>query len=276
MTFFVGAACSRDRKHHPGFVGAACSRDRKHHPGFVGAACSRDREQSRDGRSLLQGGPYRRNEVQRKNASQSLLRGVMTDLPTTTEPGTRHKSTPSRDTALKMRRSGRERNDNNRERAMAAKEDVLIAIRKIIRATDIHSRQLTKSVGLTAPQVLVMQAIRDLGAVAISRLSSEVSLSQATVTTIIDRLERRGYLARQRSEKDKRVVHALLTDSGRDALANAPTPLQQAFSIRFEKLEKWEQTQILSALQRVAAMMGADDLDASPFLDLGDLSRYDE
>lgn len=162
------------------------------------------------------------------------------------------------------------------EDALAAKEDVLIAIRKIIRATDIHSRRLTKTVGLTAPQLMVLQAIRDLGAVAISRLSSEVSLSQATVTTIIDRLEKRGYVARRRSDSDKRVVHALLTDAGRDAVNSAPTPLQEAFSVRFEQLEDWEQSLILSALQRVAAMMDADDLDASPFLELGDLTRYNE
>jgi DNA-binding MarR family transcriptional regulator len=158
---------------------------------------------------------------------------------------------------------------------LAAKEDVLIAIRKIIRATDLHSRQLTKTVGLTAPQLLVLQAIRGLGAVAISRLSVEVSLSQATVTTILDRLEKRGLVDRQRSEQDKRVVHALLTDTGRAVVASAPTPLQEAFSVRFEQLEAWEQSLILSALQRVAAMMGADDIDASPFLELGDLSRHD-
>ena len=162
------------------------------------------------------------------------------------------------------------------EDAVAAKEDVLIAIRKIIRATDIHSRQLTKTVGLTAPQLMVLQAIRDLGAVAISRLSTEVSLSQATVTTIIDRLEKRGYVARSRSDSDKRVVHALLTDAGRDAVNSAPTPLQEAFSVRFEQLEDWEQSLILSALQRVAAMMDADELDASPFLELGDLTRHNE
>lgn len=160
--------------------------------------------------------------------------------------------------------------------SLAAKEDVLIAIRRIIRATDIHSRRLTKTVGLTAPQLLVLQAIRNLGAVAISRLSSEVSLSQATVTTIIDRLERRGYVSRQRSEQDKRVVHALLTAAGNEALDNAPTPLQEAFSVRFEQLQDWEQSQILAALQRVAAMMDAGDLDASPFLELGDLARYNE
>lgn len=162
------------------------------------------------------------------------------------------------------------------ETSLAAKEDVLIAIRKIIRATDLHSRRLTKTVGLTAPQLLVMQAIRDLGAVAISRLSTEVSLSQATVTTIIDRLEARGFVARQRSDKDRRVVHALLTGSGREALESAPTPLQEAFSVRFEQLADWEQSQILAALQRVAAMMDADDLDASPYLAVGDLTHHDE
>lgn len=166
-----------------------------------------------------------------------------------------------------------ERNDGSQ--SLAAKEDVLIAIRRIIRATDIHSRKLTKTVGLTAPQLLVLRAIRDLGAVAISRLSTEVSLSQATVTTIIDRLERGGYVARKRSEQDKRVVHALLTPAGEDVVNNAPTPLQEAFSVRFEQLHDWEQSQILAALQRVAAMMDADDLDASPFLELGELTRDD-
>ncbi|MFW6092677.1 MAG: MarR family winged helix-turn-helix transcriptional regulator [Pseudomonadota bacterium] len=155
-----------------------------------------------------------------------------------------------------------------------AKDDVLIAIRRIIRATDIHSRRLTKTVGLTAPQLLVLQAIRDLGAVAITRLSSEVNLSQATVTTILDRLEKRGYVARSRSDRDKRVVHALLTDAGREATENAPTPLQEAFSVRFEQLHDHEQSAILEALQRVAAMMDADGLDASPFLELGDLARH--
>jgi len=158
---------------------------------------------------------------------------------------------------------------------MATKENVLIAIRKIIRATDIHSRQLTKTVGLTAPQLLVLQAIRDLGAVAISRLSTEVSLSQATVTTILDRLEGRGLVVRSRNDQDKRIVHALLTEAGREIVEQAPVPLQEAFIVRFERLPEVEQEEILAALQRVAAMMGAEDLDASPFLAIGELTSED-
>jgi len=156
---------------------------------------------------------------------------------------------------------------------LSTSDDVLIAFRKIIRATDIHSRHLTKTAGLTTPQLLLLQAINAQGAVAISRLSAAVSLSQATVTTILDRLEQRGYVTRQRSTQDKRVVHASLTEAGAAILAQAPAPLQDTFTARFESLADWEQTLILSVLQRVAAMMGADQLDAAPVLDIGELDR---
>lgn len=190
------------------------------------------------------------------------------------EGGMEARGVGNADPCATLRRTADGRNDTSQ--SVAAKEDVLIAIRRIIRATDIHSRKLTKTVGLTAPQLLVLRAIRDLGAVAISRLSNEVSLSQATVTTILDRLERRSLVARRRSDQDKRVVHALLTPAGEEVLETAPTPLQESFSVRFEQLHDWEQSQILAALQRVAAMMDAGDLDAAPFLDLGELTRYDD
>jgi DNA-binding MarR family transcriptional regulator len=152
---------------------------------------------------------------------------------------------------------------------MSDEEQVLITIRKIIRATDIYSRQLSKTVGLTVPQLMVLQAIRDLGAVAISRISGEISLSQATVTSIIDRLESRGLVSRRRSEADKRVVHASLTEPGAELLDSAPTPLQDVFRSRFDALEAWEKSMIIASLQRVAAMMDAEQLDASPMLAVG-------
>jgi DNA-binding MarR family transcriptional regulator len=153
---------------------------------------------------------------------------------------------------------------------MNDEEQVLITLRKIIRATDLFSRRLSKTVGLTAPQLLVLQAIKGLGAVSISKLSSEVSLSQATVTTIIDRLEARGVVCRQRSQSDKRVVHAFLTDAGEKVIETAPMALQELFRDRFSNLEDWEKTMIISALQRVASLMDAEKIDASPMLHVGD------
>ncbi|MEM7097662.1 MAG: MarR family transcriptional regulator [Pseudomonadota bacterium] len=148
-------------------------------------------------------------------------------------------------------------------------DQVLISLRQIIRATDLYSRQLSKQVGLTAPQLLVLQSIHRLGATSISKLSTDVSLSQATVTNIIDRLESRALVRRHRSNEDRRVVHATLTDSGVEKISEAPTPLQDVFSKRFSSLEPWEQSMIVSSLQRVANMMNAEDIDASPVLHVG-------
>ena len=153
-------------------------------------------------------------------------------------------------------------------------DDVLIALRRIMRATDLYSRRLSKEVGLTAPQLLVMQSIEGRGEVTMGEIANDVSLSQATVTTILDRLEKRNLLIRERGETDKRRVYARLTDEGRELVAKAPTPLQEEFTHRFSQLKEWEQTLILSSLQRVASMMNAEDIDASPVLDVGAIDRY--
>ena len=46
-------------------------------------------------------------------------------------------------------------------------DQVLVNLRKIIRATDLHSRRLSKQAGLTTPQLLILQAIQELGGVSI-------------------------------------------------------------------------------------------------------------
>lgn len=154
-------------------------------------------------------------------------------------------------------------------------EQVLVALRRVIRATDLHSKRLSKHAGLTGPQLLIMRTIRDLGEVTIGTIAEQVSLSQATVTTILDRLEHRKLVYRVRSTQDKRKVHAHLTEEGADILSRAPQPLQEEFIEKFQSLQEWEQTMIISSLQRVANMMDADKIDASPVLDVGSVLRED-
>lgn len=156
---------------------------------------------------------------------------------------------------------------------MARHDEVLIALRRIIRATDMYSRHLSKVAGLTAPQLLVMQSIASRGEMTMGEIADEVSLSQATITTILDRLEKRELIQRTRGSTDKRRVYARLTEAGGVLLEKAPTPLQEEFIARFSELNDWEQSLILSSLQRVAAMMNAGDIDASPVLDLGAMDR---
>ncbi|MEH6502637.1 MAG: MarR family transcriptional regulator [Cycloclasticus sp.] len=152
-------------------------------------------------------------------------------------------------------------------------EEVLVALRRVIRATDLHSKHLAKTTGLTTPQILLLQTIRDKGEVTIGEIAKEISLSQATVTSILDRLEKRGLAYRKRSKEDKRKVHAYLTEQAIDTLKEAPIPIQEHFTRQFNSLQEWEQTMMITSLQRVASMMNAQNIDAAPVLDVGALDR---
>jgi len=161
----------------------------------------------------------------------------------------------------------------DREALLTSIEEVLVALRRVIRATDLHSKHLAKTTGLTTPQILLLQTIRDKGEVTIGEIANEMSLSQATVTSILDRLEKRDLVYRERSKEDKRKVHAYLTDQASEILKEAPIPLQEHFTRQFIDLQEWEQTMIISSLQRIAQMMDAQYIDASPVLDIGILDR---
>lgn len=151
--------------------------------------------------------------------------------------------------------------------------EVLIALRRIVRAIDQHSNRLGKEFGLTTPQLLVLQTVANMKEQPIRAISAEVNLSQATVTSIVDRLERRGLLERERSGIDRRKVFLVITEIGKELLSKAPKPLQENFLHRFERLREWEQHQVVFVLKHVAEMMGARDIDAAPLLDTGDVTR---
>lgn len=156
---------------------------------------------------------------------------------------------------------------------MSDYDDILVAIRRIMRAVDLQSKKLLKTVGLTAPQLVIMQLLRKNGALPPSTIAKEISLSQATVTSILDRLDNAGYSQRDRSTEDKRVVHAYLTPEGLEKVSKAPELLQSGFLREFRKLEEWEQLQLISSLQRIATMMDAEDIDASPILEVGEIAE---
>ena len=148
---------------------------------------------------------------------------------------------------------------------------MLISLRRIMRAIDLHSKQLERQVGLTVPQILIMQTVDVTDSLPVSEIARRVSLSQATVTSILDRLEKKDFIRRDRNHSDRRIVSISLTPSGKNQIDNAPDLLQEDFINRFEQLEPWEQKMLTSALERIAAMMDAEKVDASPILQVGEI-----
>jgi DNA-binding MarR family transcriptional regulator len=175
--------------------------------------------------------------------------------------------------------------------------EIVKAIRRILRKTAEHSRELDRAFGLSAPQVLCLRAISesddfhsgsenptssDLKSkkeketegksaskepqMTVVRLSEAVHMPVATVSRILDRLEKSGYVKRMRGEDDRRRVHIVLTESGQEKLARIPMPLHETFLLRLRQLDQNSQESVLSGLRRVVDMMDASDLQVSPVI----------
>jgi len=143
---------------------------------------------------------------------------------------------------------------------------VLIALRRIMRSVYLNSRKLETEYRLTGPQQVLLNVIARGDGIPICSLAKAVSLSNATTSGIVDRLEKRGVVVRERSTSDRRTVFVKATEAGRETLKNTPPSLQEQFVQAFDRLIPREQQKILRSLEMVASMLKAEQLDVAPVL----------
>ena len=70
-------------------------------------------------------------------------------------------------------------------------------------------------------EVLRLLSFSGAGAMPMTRLGSLLQVHPTSVTSAVDRLERQGYVERQRQDDDRRVVLAAITDAGRAVVEKA-------------------------------------------------------
>jgi len=133
----------------------------------------------------------------------------------------------------------------------------LVALRRILRATEENSRLLAKATGLTAPQLMVMQIVEDAGEATPKIIARSAGIAPATATALIEKLVRRGLVRRRQGMTDRRQYWVSLTPEGAAEMHAAPDPLHQEFTEKFERLPDWEQAMIVAALERVAGLISA-------------------
>jgi len=145
---------------------------------------------------------------------------------------------------------------------LSGHEQVLVALRKIVRSIELRSRQLVRRHGLTGPQMLILKTLLQSGESTIGRLADRMSLSQATVTDILNRLESRGLITRSRSEADRRCVYIRLTRQAKDLLLTSDEMAEDMFASRFAALKEWEQLQLIASLNRISELMDVRSVES--------------
>ncbi len=149
---------------------------------------------------------------------------------------------------------------------------ILRSLRRIIRCVDLYSRQLSATNQITTPQLVCLLEVVNRGPLTATAISREVHLSPSTVVGILDRLEEKSWVVRERGHDDRRTVRVSATPAGVHLTQQVPSPLQRTLADALNALPELEQATIALSLDRIVALMEAQEIDAAPILETGPIN----
>ncbi|MFD1558650.1 MarR family winged helix-turn-helix transcriptional regulator [Paraburkholderia silviterrae] len=107
--------------------------------------------------------------------------------------------------------------------------------------------------GLTSSQIGVILLLWFERASTPNEMSRVLSYDTGSMTRMLDRLEKKGFLVRQRSHADRRVVELALTPLGRDAAQQLPARIATVMNDQLRGFSADEVTTLVTLLQRFIA-----------------------
>lgn len=152
--------------------------------------------------------------------------------------------------------------------------DIVISIRKIVRSINLESKRIQKDFGVSIPQLLTLGYLsqQDEFVATQKELINYLNLNSSTVTGIISRLEKKGYLARLPKMKDKRITRVCLTAKGQQLIQTTPDILHDKLTDKLSKLPASDVNKINDSMNKLIGVLGIEDVDASPLLIVEDPS----
>ena len=135
--------------------------------------------------------------------------------------------------------------------------EILIKIRKIVRSIDIESKKIQKEYGVSIPQVLCLSFLHESPNYQATQgeIRKFLNLNSSTVSGIINRLEKKGHLARLPKSKDKRVVNIALTSVGDKLLSTIPSLLHEQLSKKLQKLDQAKLDSVEESLNTLVTLL---------------------
>jgi len=128
-------------------------------------------------------------------------------------------------------------------------------MRRIRRLLYKYSIYLQKNCGLTTSQLFCLRALQREPGLSIGQLGRRIYNKPGTITGIIDRLEAKGMVRRQRLGPDRRVVHITITSQGQNLIQKAFRPFRQLMAPQLSKLSLDEKEGITQSLEKLLFLM---------------------
>ncbi|MFT7498334.1 MAG: DNA-binding MarR family transcriptional regulator [Porticoccaceae bacterium] len=156
--------------------------------------------------------------------------------------------------------------------------EILIKLRKIIRSINLESKKIEKELGISIPQLLVLQYLSDQNdyRAFAKDIKEYINLNASTVSGIISRLESKSLVAKLPKSNDKRATYIILTAKGADLLYKYPPTLQEKLSKRLKKLTPEQIEELDRNIELLTLIMDVEGMDAAPLLTIEEMTSHPE
>ena len=149
------------------------------------------------------------------------------------------------------------------EQLSVKQQTIIKQLRILFRAVQAHSRSVETACGLSSAQLWMLYEVSLSHGIKVSELASILSIHRSTSSNMLDKLEKKNLIFRDRSKSDQRSVHIYITEQGKELLGQAPSPPQGQLSNTLAKLSSEQLTNLETSLQVFIDALNFEDGKAS-------------
>jgi DNA-binding MarR family transcriptional regulator len=145
--------------------------------------------------------------------------------------------------------------------------EIMRSLRRIFKSIQDYSQEVLNKFGVTGPQLWALKIISENEKLSLGELSKRMYLHPSTITGVVDRLEKKGYVLRDRGQEDRRVIKVQLTPEGKGLVRKAPNPVQGKMIYGLRRLRKEKLNLIYDSIQELVEIMEARNVKVTFFFD---------
>ena len=132
---------------------------------------------------------------------------------------------------------------------------VLKLFRVIFQSVNRHSHEVERKAGIGGAQLWALAEISGRPSITVTELAKAMSIHQSTASNLLDKLVSQNYVARDRSDEDRRVVLLTLTQRGEEILHKAPLPHRGVLSDALLKMNEHDLAALQQSLETLIAQL---------------------
>lgn len=128
---------------------------------------------------------------------------------------------------------------------------VLRQFRELFRVSQQHFQRIEATCGVSGAQLWALCEIHDAPGMTVSDIAKKLSIHLSTASNLLDKLQTRNLVKRERASTDQRVVRVFVTREGMKVLKRAPGPVEGVIPDALQKMPERALTRLHADLERV-------------------------